>query len=412
VNFANLRDVSSILNFGSVPGETFDKGTLSLSVPQIVVYDPSQSPPVRAITGTFSNTSPKFNIDPPLVVSKDALATVQIDFDLRNSIVLDAQGQVTGTVNPILKAQSLTANATTGFGPMEDLLGFVTSVTPFSTNSNFIGSFALQLFSGSLGQAPLLNVSLTNSTQVFGVDALNHLLTGSVVETNGFVDSKGNFVATYVEVEDQAVVASNQFALVGTILSLSRDASGNLTEFDFYVGEEAPQVSTIVRLDQVVQVNVSGSTRYQFSSRLANFAGFPFDSSALAVGQQVIVHGTATPPPSGSTNPTTIAASSVYLKLQTHVGNFASVIAVGSDNKTGAFWFAPCATLFRGTRILVLTNNQTEFINLSGLEALTSQPSLLVKGLLFFEAQGGTANGVTIPPGTLVLVANGVHQLT
>jgi hypothetical protein len=106
-----------------------------------------------------------------------------------------------------------------------------------------------------------------------------------------------------------------------------------------------------------------------------------------------------------------VAADKVYVKLQSHQGNFSSLVAAQSDDKTGAFWMASCGTLFQGAPILVLTDGQTAFVNLTGLSALTPQPTLLVKGLVFFERQGGTVNGVTVPPGTLVLVAKQVHQL-
>jgi len=63
---------------------------------------------------------------------------------------------------------------------------------------------------------------------------------------------------------------------------------------------------------------------------------------------------------------------------------------------------------------MVLTSNQTAFVNVSGLSSLSghgTQPSLLVKGLPFFEVQAQTINGVPVPAGTLVIVAKQVHQL-
>ena len=102
----------------------------------------------------------------------------------------------------------------------------------------------------------------------------------------------------------------------------------------------------------------------------------------------------------------------VYLKLQTHEGNFTSLVAVGSDDRTGAFWLKPCGSIFQNTPILVITSGATNYLNVTGLNGLTSLPSLLVKGLLFFESTGTTINGVTVPPGTLVLLAKQVHELS
>jgi hypothetical protein len=64
---------------------------------------------------------------------------------------------------------------------------------------------------------------------------------------------------------------------------------------------------------------------------------------------------------------------------------------------------------------MVLTSNQTAFVNLSNLSSLGgpgTQPILIVKGLPFFEAQAQTINGVSVPAGTLVILAKQVHQLS
>ena len=98
------------------------------------------------------------------------------------------------------------------------------------------------------------------------------------------------------------------------------------------------------------------------------------------------------------------------MKLQSIQGGFSSLIQVASDGKTGAFNFAPCSTMFQATPTIVLTSSQTNFINLTGLSALSAQPTIVVKGLPFFETQATTINGVAIPAGTLVILAKQVHQ--
>jgi hypothetical protein len=71
--------------------------------------------------------------------------------------------------------------------------------------------------------------------------------------------------------------------------------------------------------------------------------------------------------------------------------------------------------MFQQTPTIVLTNNQTAFVNLNGLSSLTGgssgNPTLLVKGLPFFEGRAQTINGVPVPAGTLVILAKQVHQL-
>jgi hypothetical protein len=113
-----------------------------------------------------------------------------------------------------------------------------------------------------------------------------------------------------------------------------------------------------------------------------------------------------------SNQATTVAAEKIYLKLQTFQGTLAGFpVPPGSDDKTGAFQLAPCCTLLKGAPIYTLTNNQTVFVNASGLSGLHSQTALLIKGLPFFEPQATTINGVPVPAGTLVMLAKQVHQL-
>jgi hypothetical protein len=192
-----------------------------------------------------------------------------------------------------------------------------------------------------------------------------------------------------------------------------------VTSFNLWARDVEPNDASVLEPNTMAVVNLSSSTTYQYSSRSANFANLAFAPSNISVGQEVVVHGLVTAPTatSGSgapTLPTTVAAYKVYDKLQSIQGSFSSLVQVAKDDKTGAFAFTPCSTLFQGTPIMVLTSNQTAFVNLSGLSSLSgpgTQPTLLVKGLPFFEAQAQTINGVPVPAGTLVILAKQVHQL-
>ena len=202
---------------------------------------------------------------------------------------------------------------------------------------------------------------------------------------------------------------------IGIVTSVTKGSTGGVTQFVLYDRGAEPDPTFDVAPDSFLAVNVSPSTVFQFSSRTTNFANQPFDATALAVGQEVVVHGVFTKPsnPSGLIPPplTSVAADKIFVKLQTHEGNFTSLLQAASDDKTGAFILTPCASLLRRAPMFVFTNSQTSFVNVSGLSALTRQPSLVVKGLLFFDAQGRVINGFTVPPGTLVLLAKQVHRL-
>ncbi len=365
--------------------------------------------------------------DPTTKAKTQQVSALMVDFNFLQSIGSIAAGQTTVTVAPVLTATPLTGS--TELATFEGLRGFVQRVDTVSTNTaipNVVGDFQMQLLEGSPG-APSILVSLTTATTTPGFPEttigcpggaaecpdLLHLPTGEFVEVDGYLDTKGNFVANTVNVQDRESAEQNKLAFIGYLLSFNQDGSLN-----FSVHEEEPNPNVASPpLDSALIVNLSSSTAYQFSSPATNFANpnLTFGPQNLVPGQELIVHGTytlhtATPP--AVAPPTTVAADKVDLPLQTAQGNFASPVQRGSDDKTGAFMLATCATLLQGTPIMVVTNSQTSFVNVAGLAELAPQPTLLVKGLPFFQPQATTVNGVSVPAGTLVILAKQVHQLT
>ena len=366
-------------------------------------------------------------INPPLTITTGSASVILVDFDMLHmiqSITTDlTTGKLTVTATPEITVATLAAAGSQGqgFGELDDLVGFVRSVTiePPGSTSLFIGSFTLQLFSASITGPPLVTVNLNSSSLLYGFSALNELVTDSFMEVDGYIDVDANFVATSVEDEYVEDPTNNEVALIGPVISTTKGTHGNVTSFNLWARDVEPSDPSLVPEDTIVQVNVSSSTTYQYSSRSVNFANLPFGPSNITVGQEVIVHGPITPPKGTSSSgyPTllaTVAADKVYVKLQSIQGGFSSLVQVAKDNKTGAFTFSPCSTMFQGTPAMVLTSNQTAFVNLTGLSSLagnTTQPTLMVKGLPFYEPQAQTIYGVPVPAGTLVILAKQVHQL-
>jgi hypothetical protein len=446
-NFAAWRDANTILGNNTMEAEAYNMGQMVMSTPVLVIYDPTQNPPIRNVTATLPATAPTFPVNPPLIVNQGQVAGLGIEFNMLSSIQFQtsSRGTLIATVTPSLAFTSLTASPTQGFGDTS-ARGFVQTVTTSSTSSSangvaFTGGFTMQLLSPSLAAAsgapasgPAVPINVTGTTQLCGpitgeLEAcpslpLNTLLTGTFGNADGYVDSKGNYVANMAELEDQEVVENQKAGFLGPILSVTTDSNGNATQFTLFVREEQPSVefgTPSVPLDTVVIVNTVPApiptpptpfTVYGDAWRVAHPGGLQFGPTSLTVGQEVAVNGVYTPPPSGSgsTALTTIAADSIYLQSQAYQGSLTSLLQVGSDDKTGAFNFAPCGTMFQGASVMVFTNSQTTFVNVAGLGSLVPQSTLILKGLLFFDRQGRTINGVTVPPGSLVLLAAQVRQ--
>ena len=406
VDFCALRDFATILDLSSVPEQTYDQVTIGLSVGQIVLYDPANTPPIEKLPVKLSTATPAIAIQPPLTVTKNKVNALRLDFDILRSIRLDPTGQVTGNVIPTFKATPVIATDTEGFGEFDDLVGFVRTVQPYSAGQNFTGALSLQLLAGS---GPAVSINFTSATKLFGVAALNLLETGRVAEVGATMDSNGNLIADTVEVEDRAVVEEKKLAFLGLVTSVTKDEHGNATQFDLYVREEEPDVSTAVPLDSVVVVNVLPTTTLQYSSRPTNFdPALPFDAKVIAVGQELIVNGVYTVV---TDQPTTVDASMIFLKLQTLQGTLGSLVQIGPDGRSGAFWLAAQASLLQGSPVLVLTSTNTVYVNVFGLAEVTPQATLLVRGLPFYQTEAATINDVVVPAGTLIVKARQIHQL-
>lgn len=454
VDFAALQDTSTILGTATfIPAGTYTSGHMTVSAPVMTLFDPSQSPPVDLITPTYSTENIPFTINPPLIVSSSKMSALRLDFNLAQSIQVNAQGQITtggspgaltATVNPVLAAAALSASGVQGFGELDNVYGYITSVNPAgASSSGFMGSFTLQVLSGmsiaTPGGGPSLTISIPTgcqftasvsleqlaagisaACQFIGAGALNQLTTGNYTEVRGHLDSLGDFVADTVLVENQENLDQNFTAFLGYILSVTKDSAGNTTQFTLYIRDEEPSTGSAsgnaVPLDTPpLTVNVSPSTGFHYSSPATNFAGITPDSSSLAAGQQVVVHATYVPPTSppagGAPIPTTANAQDIYVPLQTLPGNFSALLGAGSDNLTGGFRFNPCPGMFQGQPVYVLTSAQTQFQNVNGLAGLSPAPQLRVRGLLFFDQNGGTLQGITVPPGSYVMLASVIHQL-
>jgi hypothetical protein len=407
VDFAGLLDSSSVVTFADIPTGTYSQATITLSDPRLIYFDHSTSPPTpKSIVPTLSTLVVTGDIDPALVVTSGGAVGLNVDLRLLDSVEIGAKGEITGNINPVFHLSPTTSTTTNGFGELDTLHGLVGSVTPPTTSGTLAGSFTLQTLGG---EGPTLTVHTTDSTVLDGVADLQSLLPSTFVEVNAFVDSSGSIVAREVDAEALANAGQGLAAFVGVITSVTRDAPPNANEFTLFVRESDPDVSLSVPPTQNHVVKISPTTVFGIAASEVNRADLSFDASTLGVGQEVVVNGNfvgATP-----TSPATINANSIYLRLQSIVGNYSSLAAVGSDGKTGGFVFLPCPTLLSAQDFLALTFAETEFAGLADLNALDSAPTLIVKGLLFYEQSAGAVGDVTWTNPTLVLSAKRVRQL-
>jgi hypothetical protein len=429
VNLQQLRDFNTILYEFPVRAGNYAQANLSFNLTQLIAYDPTMSPPIHIFSTTVSNSRPTILFNPPLVITPGQANVMLMDFDALSMLGTDSLGNLTGQVTPAVNLTQLSAtNASgailpNGFGELPDLWGFVRSVSTINNTSNasYKGSFQMQLLSPSETAAPEVPINLTATTNTIGFADLGHLLPDSYVEVDAILDPQGNLAAKTVEmqaVEDPFPTASGvtpSTALIGPIVSIQTDPAGNPKTLNLWVRDAEPDDTSTLSMDAIYQVDLTGNPTYQASVMGPNFANLSFGPQNLAVGQELVVHGAYTKPPfqAGLTNPFpfVVEPTAIYLRLQSMQGTMTSMVQIGSDDETGVFILTPCCSLLQGVPIYVVTNNQTTFLNVTGLGAITSVNSLLVKGMPYYESQATNINGVTIPAGTMVLQARQVHVL-
>jgi hypothetical protein len=407
VDFASLMDFATMLSVSNVSPGTYDALGITLSNPQLTYLDTSTTPAsFKTIAPTMSSLTINLNLNPPIAIVSSGTVALQLDFNLLNSVSIGSNNQF--TVTPTFTANLASASGSNGFAEFDDLSGLVQSVSTSSTNPSFVGSFTI-----SSPNAPTLTINVSSSTTFVGGSGLGGLTAGTFVETEAFLNASANIVANTVVAEDQEDQVSGEAAFAGLITSVT-PASGNATQFTLFVEGENPDMSSRVALFSPLTFNIApSSTSFGLTAQAADFPNFSFGSANLAAGQRVVVHGTL---PSGSGTAQTATARSVFLGLQSILGNLStnpSTPVTTSDGVDGGFTLLPCSALFQPAQITVLSAQQTAFLGISNLYSLntTGTHFLLVKGLLFNE-QSTTSFGVeswTVPAN--VQVATQVDQL-
>jgi Domain of unknown function (DUF4382)/Domain of unknown function (DUF5666) len=422
VEMSTLRDIMTVANLTAIPPGTYDQIILKVVVNSASTYDATQTPPFKRFSPTVNSDSVTINLQPALTITSGRVSALMIDLDLPQSLNVDSQGQLTGTVDWVFSGYPVVASGTTGFGEMDSIYGFVRTVNSSSPAAGFTGSFLLQTHSATAtGNGPALNVELTDSTDLcmngacgVPVSEIDQLATGSYVEVYAYINQSGNVVANRIQVQDREDLSKDLLAYVGPVLDVTKDANGNVIQFDMLVRETEPPDPTNIPNSTAVTVYVSQSTTYNpllispDLISLASSGNLNFAVDALAPGQEVVVHGVFSKASGGNT---TVTANSVYPRFQAVQGMFSALAGnPGSDNKTGAFQMAPCNGLLTSNPFMVVTDGQTLFENTSGLSTLSPTTPLLARGQMFFDAAGSTIDGVQIPAGTVVLVASRVRQ--
>ncbi len=404
VDFASLMGFNTLLDMSSVPEGTYSQVTFTfMPEAQLTVFE--GNPPVpTTMNATLTQTTVKATINPALVVTADTPGGLTLDFRLFQSIQTDPiTGQVTDTVDPVIHVFPAVITSADGLGVIDELDGVVETVNTSSSNTNFTGSFTLQV-----RPTQTFQVNVTSDTKFDGVSDLAAMTQGLYVEVDAIVDQDGNIVARNVVAE--SVTDATTAAFVGPVLSVTTDTNGNATQLTIFVRHEHPDVSATVPLLSTLAVTVTSETGFRIAKHGTDTSFLAFDSSAVARGQEVVVHG-----PFAAGTPPTATAKMIVLRPQPALGNVLAIPSpvIGSDGKTGGYYMAPCNPLFQNQIVNVVTSSDTIFTGLTDLNGLDNTSLYMNRGFLFFTNESGSLNGLPwiTPPPAYVFPAQQVRNV-
>ncbi len=383
VDFAQLSGLHQLLDLSAVPTGTYTAATITIASPVIGYINTTNNPPtVSTINGTLSQSSVTVNFAQPVVVSNADLFGLRMEFDLRQSLQTDGNGQVTGVVNPVFEVALL--NSMDSQVSIDDFHGGVVGVTGGNT-------FTIQ---GPHGRQWM--VTTDDSTVLDDPNTpVNSFTTDTIVEVSGTLDP----VTHSIDASEVEVVSNDDFFMGGLFTSI-RPPSGPATAADLYVRELLPAVNGVSD-GQIETLTLNGSEKYMIEHINLPLTTLLFNNSELAAGQRVGIGGELT-----TTNGTsTLTVHRVVLRRQGQAGSWVPGSTVIQNGNAGTFQLNDdwTAGVLLPNPLTVFTTNDTNFINLSGLSALQGMQPISIRVVGFILINQAT--------GQPVMVARSVEEL-
>ena len=374
VDFARFNGLQTLLDMNDVPvgtytGITVTLGSATLGYLNIVS---GSAPTIATEPATLSTTTITKTLATPLVVATSGPVGLHLDFDLRKSIQVDSNGQITGAVIPTFDLNVVRPSDSGAY-----IDEFDAAVVSVNANAQ---SFVIQ---GPHGRQ--FTVDVNGQTEWNNNESINSLTTSSIIQLSGTLDRAD---AT-LDADDVSILSQNGFYATG-LMTYVTPSSGPATSpssgFDFYVRGLLP-TTTGLTLGQIAQVDLSGSENFFIHRMHDPLTQFLFNPSTLLAGQRIAVGG----PASGATNPRAVTVKRVVLRSRGYNGT----VVAGSLNPTnGSFQMqvSDFAGLLIPETVTVYTDDRTSFRDtLVSLSDVPSATHIRVVGLFLKNPTNGNA---------------------
>jgi len=324
VDFARLNGLRTLLDINTIPTGTYTQATITVANPSIDylnVTNPQTNPPTHPTISTLDTSATSnpqlslttstvnINLSTPLVVSAGDIDGFRFEFDIRKSVAVDVNGQITGAITPNLDLKVVTPSDADAY-----IDEFVAGVVSVDAAGN---SFVIQ---GPHGHQFTVNVN--QQTEWEGNDSINNLSNTSIVEISGTLDrTSAAFLADTV-----AIVSQDKF-WAGGLVTYVNPPVGTATDFDMYVRSVLPS-GTGFNSGQISNVQLTGNEKYFIHWWHNNWGSFLFSSSGMVPGQHISIAG-----------PFTNGQLTVKRVVLRHSGHIGTLVVGQTDTSAGTFQF-------------------------------------------------------------------------
>jgi hypothetical protein len=350
-----------------VPAGTYTGHTIALGPATLGYLNTSGSvPAIVSEAASLTTSTLTYTLPTPIVIAQATPAGLHLDFDLRKSILVDSNGNITGQVTPTFNVSAV--------GPA-DSGAYIDEFDAAVVSVNVAAqSFVVQ---GPHGRQFTINV--TGNTEWDNSESISSLSTSSIVCVSGELDK----LDATIDADEVAILSQNGFYADGQVTYVT-PASGAATSFDLFVRGLLP-TTTGLTLGQIAQVNLTGQENF-FIYRMHNtLSQFLFNSSNMLAGQAVAIGGSA----SGATNPQAVAIKRVVLR---HWGFNGTVVPASINASTNTFQMQVngfVGLLIPQTVTVYVSSDTTYRDGFTALSSVTASASVRVVGLLVKDPVSG-----------------------
>ncbi len=370
IEFSRLNGLRTLLDLQTVPAGTYTTVTATLASPVISYLDATASPlAVNTLNGTLTQSSVTVLLNQPLVVGDGDLIGLLVDFRLRDSLEVDASGQLTGRVIPVLDIRAIPPDAPDA--EIDELRGGVTSI-------NLAGnSFVMQ---GPHGRS--LTVVTDNQTQFDPGEGLDQLDTNSIVQVSGSLQ-RASLTLRATEV----IILSKERFLLGGLITDVRPPDGRADQVDLLVRTELPDLPN-AQPGRITTLDFDGNERFFIRHLRMPLSIFLFNRDNMLPGQRISTGGLL----DTTVNPARLDVRRVWLHQQGLEGAW---VPGSTDRGNGTFLLNTgglAGQLLDGP-VKVHVSPLTRFRGLNGLADLSgiSPIRLRVVGLVVKDRANGKA---------------------